>query len=267
MSDDNNHGRGAEPEEPLTPAGTATPSHAERARTLVRGQKSATLCTLSSAEPVGYPYGSLTTFALEGGNPVFLVSQLATHTKNLEADPRASLMVAEESEDDPLASGRVTLVGECKRLEEDEAARATFLKRHESARYYVDFKDFSFFQLAVASVRYIGGYGRMSWVDLAAWQNAEADPLGESARGILDHMNEDHADAVLSYTHAFTRAKEATKAVMVGIDRYGFELSVTTDKGPRPARIAFENEITTPTEARQALVALVGAARKQLSPA
>ena len=58
-----------------------TPSHAEQAQTLVSKMTTATLCTMS-IEPVGYPYGSFVTYAIYNGNPIFLISGLAEHTKN-----------------------------------------------------------------------------------------------------------------------------------------------------------------------------------------
>src|SRR4026208_2033595 len=91
----------------LYDANIPTPTHAERARTLVAQISTGTLCTLA-LEPEGYPYGSLATVAFDGGNPVFLISGLAEHTKNLERDPRASLLVAESGAADPLAHGRGT---------------------------------------------------------------------------------------------------------------------------------------------------------------
>jgi hypothetical protein len=259
------HGRGAAPlEPPLTPEETAAPSHAERSRTLVASRTTGTLCTIAS-EPAGYPYGSFVTFALDNGAPVFLISKLAAHTQHLERDPRASLLVAEDHAEDPLANGRVTLVGDAARLEDSASARAAFLAVHPSAGYYVDFSDFAFWHLTVTSVRYIGGYGRMSWIDGSAWREAAPDPLAPHAAGILRHMNEDHADALVVYARAFTRATEAERSVMTAIDRYGFEMSVTTANGPRPARIAFTTRIATPTEARAALVALVREARAALA--
>ena len=80
-----------------------TPTHAERARTLVARISTGTLCTLA-LEPAGYPYGSFVTVAFENGNPVFLTSRLAEHTKNLERNSRASLLVAEGGSIDPLAN-------------------------------------------------------------------------------------------------------------------------------------------------------------------
>ena len=140
-----------------------TPTHAERARTMVAQLSTGTLCTVAT-EPAGYPYGSFVTVALERGYPVFLISELAEHTKNLRKDARASLLVAQGGADDPLANGRVTLVGDCSLVADPEAARAAYLERHPNAGYYADFKDFNFWRLEVAAVRYIGGYGRMSWV-------------------------------------------------------------------------------------------------------
>lgn len=260
------HGRGSgEREEPLTPPETKAPSHAERARTLVASQKTGTLCTVAR-DPEGYPYGSFVTFALDGPDPVFLISTLAAHTKNLEGDGRASLLVAEHGEGDPLAYGRVTLVGDAAKLDDPGPAREAFLAAHPNAAYYADFSDFAFWKLRVTSVRYIGGYGRMSWVEVADWRGAEADPLAAHVDGIVSHMNEDHADALVSYARAFTRATEAEQVTMSHIDRYGFEMSVETERGPRPARIAFEAEIATPQEARKALVAMVKAARAKLQP-
>ena len=109
--------------EPLYDVNVPTPTHAERARTLVAGIATGTLCTIA-VEPAGYPYGSFVTVAFDGGNPVFLISALAEHTHNLERDARASLLVAEGGSDDPLANGRVTMLGECRRIAADEISRA-----------------------------------------------------------------------------------------------------------------------------------------------
>ena len=52
---------------------------------------------------------------------------------------------------------------------------------------------------------------------------------------------------------------------MTGIDRYGFEMSVAVEDQRRPVRVAFDEPISTPGEARQALVAMVKRARATLS--
>ena len=235
--------------EPLYDVDVPTPTHAERARTLVARIPTGTLCTLA-LEPEGYPYGSFVTVAFDDGDPVFLISGLAEHTKNLQRDPRASLLVSEGGAADPLANGRVTLLGPCTRVDEDGGrARAAFFAAHPNSSYYADFRDFAFWTLHVEQVRYIGGYGRMSWISEADWRSAEPDPLAPSAAGVMAHMNADHADAMVLYCKAFSRATDITSASMTGIDRYGFEMSVMTSQGPRPVRLAFETPVSTPERA------------------
>lgn len=251
--------------EPLYDINVPTPTHAERARTLVARISTGTLCTLA-IEPAGYPYGSFVTVAFDEGNPVFLISALAEHTRNLERDSRASLLVAESGSADPLANGRVTMLGLCTRVDADGgSARAAFLATHPNATYYADFRDFGFWKLHVNSVRYIGGYGRMSWVDQAEWQAAEPDPLGHSAPGIIAHMNTDHADALVLYCKAFSKATDITSASMTGIDRYGFEMSARTSEGPRPVRLAFARPISTAEDARAVLISMLKDARSKLA--
>jgi heme iron utilization protein len=250
-------------EEPLYDTDVATPTHGERAMTLACGLRTATLATIAR-DPEGYPYGSFVTFAVDEGNPVFLISALAEHTRNLMADARASLLVAENVQADPLANARVTLLGRCGTVEsepERESARRAFLAAHPNAAYYAGYGDFSWWKLTVESVRYIGGYGRMSWVSREDWLASRPDPMAEHAPGILEHMNADHAAALLDYCRRFTRATDATAARMTSVDRYGFEMSVTTGKGPRPVRLAFSRPISTPAEAREELVAFAKRAR------
>src|SRR5688572_4885783 len=149
MSEDAHARTSGAASEPLYDVNVRTPTHAERARTLVAQMSTGTLCTLAM-EPAGYPYGSFVTVAFENGDPIFLISALAEHTKNLQQDPRASLLVAESGSADPLANGRVTMLGRCTRVEADAgSARAAFLATHPNATYYADFRDFGFWKLDV----------------------------------------------------------------------------------------------------------------------
>ncbi len=249
---------------PLYDESVPTPSHAERARTLAAQCKTGTLCTLAQ-DPAGHPYGSFVTVAFDRGHPVFLISELAEHTKNLRGDPRASLLVSAGEAVDPLANGRVTLLGECRPASDRAAAAAAYLEQHPNASYYADFADFGYWRLEVTGVRYIGGYGRMSWVDAGDWLAAVPDPLGPHAAGIVRHMNDDHADALPLYCRAFSKGTAVTVATMTGIDRYGFELSAQTPEGPRPIRIGFAAPIATPADARRVLVAMLHEARAALA--
>ena len=240
-----------------------TPSHAERALTLLAAAPDGMLSTLTS-DPAGYPYGSLVLFGLLQRDPVFLISGLAAHTRNLKADQRASLLVRESGPKNPLALGRVTLVGRCEPVADPSEARAVFLGKNPSAKFYADFGDFSYWRLRPERIRYIGGFGRMSWPDLDGWRAAQPDPIAPHAQGILAHMNDDHAAALRLYCEAFSESGPVEQATMTGVDRYGFEMSAQTADGPRPIRVAFRQTATTPGEVRSALVTLVAAARERL---
>jgi len=255
-------GTSSQRQELLYDPNVPTSSHAEQARTMAEKMSTATLCTMS-ADYSGHPYGSFVTYALHNGNPIFLISALAEHTKNLTLDSKASLLIAEGGDGNPLALGRITLIGNCTKVPDSERSemKEIFLSKHESAKFYVDFGDFYFFRLMVDSVRYIGGFGRMSWVDEDSWSLALPDPLQEHADGIIEHMNEDHDDAMLVMCQKMSMAVDTSEAVMTGIDRYGFEMSALTSDGPRPIRLGFDNEATTPDEARIEIVALVKKAR------
>ena len=88
------------------------PTFAERARTLLYLGRIGSLSTLSRKQP-GFPFGSVMPYALDDhGGPIFLISTMAMHTQNLQADPHASLLVTQQdTEGEPLGASRVTLLG------------------------------------------------------------------------------------------------------------------------------------------------------------
>ena len=224
------------------------------------------LSTLA-ADPAGYPYGSVASYGLDDrGNPLFFVSLMAEHTQNAIRDPRASLLVTEPVPDgaDPLASGRATLIGTAwSRSTRPTAttARDRYLVANPSASYYIEFGDFVFYRLTVESIRYVGGYGRMSWVDAEAYAVAEADPLAGSATGIIEHMNADHADAQVLYCRHLAGHPDTTSASMSAVDRYGFEMIAITPNGRHAVRLGFPEPCTDANQVRVAMVSLIAKAR------
>lgn len=145
-------------------------SAAPACRQLASRARFGALATIAR-EPAGFPFATLVAVAFDGqGRPLLLLSGLAEHTKNLEQDGRASLLVTEPSEA-PLAAGRMTLLGPCEKVpaEEVDAARAAFLAVHPDAAQYAGFADFAFWRLAVEGVRWVGGFGRMEWLDGAEY--------------------------------------------------------------------------------------------------
>lgn len=235
------------------------PSHAERMRTLIGLKTIGTLSTMS-AKVGGYPFGSLMPYALdERGRPIFLISRMAMHTHNLRKDGRASLFVEQPAADgDALGAARGTVVGDVAEVPVAEVGgvRDLYLARHENAKYWVDFDDFSFYRLEPVDVYYVGGFGVMGWVAAEEYARAEADPLAGVAAGIIAHMNADHADSLVLLAKKYA-GMEATEAAMTSVDRLGFTLRLKMAEGMKGARINFLREVTTAGEARGVLVEMV----------
>lgn len=258
MASSRQHAAPAVPERAPVPE----PGLAERGRTLIQIGRIGTLATHSRKQP-GYPFGSLMPYASdEQGRPVFLISSMAMHTQNLNADVRASLLVVAEGAEDPLGAARITLVGEVRPLvaEEVAAVRDLYLGRHANARYWVDYNDFGFYRLQPADVYFVGGFGVMGWVTAGQYAGSQPDPLADDASGILQHMNADHADALLLLARAAGETG-AHAATMTAVDRLGFHVRLRSGDRVHGARIAFLREVRNSQEARTVLVEMVRAAR------
>ncbi len=243
------------------------PSHAERARTLVYLGRTGMLSTLSRRHP-GHPFGSVMPYALdEQGRPLLLISSMAMHTQNLAGDSRASLLVTQPGwTEDPLAAGRVTLMGTARPVSPAEkvAVRGLYLARHPEAASWVDFEDFAFWRLEVADVYLVGGFGVMGWVQASVYATARPDPLADAAAGIIEHMNRDHPDALVIFARVLAGAA-ADEASMVSVDRLGFKLRLRSGARLWSVRIPFSREVTTPEESRTTLIEMLDAARRHMS--
>ncbi len=233
----------------------------ELGRRLLRSARSGSLATLGQD---GHPSASLVSLATDiDGTPLILVSALSSHTGNLEADPRCSLLLAPGGKGDPLAHARITLKLRARKVERDSEAgariRRRFLARQPKAALYADFGDFSFFALDLENASLNGGFGR-------AYELTPADLLGEAAavqavtameEGAVAHMNEDHADAIQNYATALLGAEPGAWR-MTGLDPDGADLML----GDKVLRLVFPRTAGTSTEVQKVLVELAIAARK-----
>lgn len=244
------------------------PTFAERARTLAHLGRTGTLAT-ASRRHAGHPFASVMPYALDAeGRPLFLISAMAMHTQNLEADRRASLLIAQPDwSGDPLAAARLTLLGDAHRLTTAEAseARAAYLARHPRASYWVDFDDFAFWRLEPLHVYFVGGFAAMDWVTAADYAAARPDPLADAAAGIVEHMNRDHAGALVAYARHYA-GETADEATMVTIDRLGFTLRLRQGDRLSSVRLGFPVEVTTPAQSRDVLIDMLERARSDVAP-
>lgn len=236
-------------------------SAAEEARTILAANVTGALATLTKD---GDPWASIVTYGvLADGSPVFSLSTLAAHGRNLQRDQRASLAVSETVPParDPADSGRVTVAGVAEeptgeRLEE---ARRAYEAAVSSAAIFGGFSDFSWW---VERVRWVGGFGRMDSVGPESFAAAAADPVALHAPAAIVHLNADHADALLLLARTLSGHTDAERATCVGADRYGLDLELVTPRGRTAARVGFAQPVREPDGLRAATVATVARARE-----
>lgn len=225
-------------------------SIAAQARALLAGESHGVLST-HSVEMPGYPFGSVVPYCLDrAGRPLILISRLAQHTRNIAADPKVSLLVAEQGGSDVQAVGRVSCLAQAEPLAEDDDAAGRYCCYFPVGRDYLQMGDFAFYQLVPMRAHYVGGFGRIHWVDTA--DLILPNPFtAQEEQGVLEHMNADHVDALRHYCdRAGIAIAQGEAPVMVGVDGEGLHLRL----GARVARIRFDAAVSRLGEVRQALV-------------
>ncbi len=224
------------------------------ARRFARSQHSGVLSTISRRIE-GFPFGSVAPFILDhAGRPVILISSLAEHTKNIDADPRVSLIVQPYAAD-MQATGRVTVLGRAEKIADKSELGPRYLRFHPQAADYFAMHDFSFYRIEPVRIRWIGGFGRIHWVEPEHYL-LPPSPLAEQEEGILAHMNTDHADNLRAYCR-HVHGVESADVEMIGIDADGFD--VRADQGD--LRFEFGTPVADAQQARKALVTLTQATR------
>lgn len=221
-----------------------------QARALVRGYRSGVLSTHSLKHP-GYPYGSaLPHVADHAGRPVVLISHLAEHTHNLEADPRASFIVCAQGPD-LQAQPRATLLGETHLVADQESIARRYLRFYPEHAQYLQIGGFGFFALEPRQVRYIQGFGGLHWIAGDSYLAAGTTAMADAESSVLEHMNNDHGDALRDYCRA-THAVDPGGVEMIGVDCDGFDVRAEGNL----LRFAFEEQVDAPAQLRAVFIAL-----------
>lgn len=225
----------------------------KQARDLLLQNYQGILCTNSKDMP-GYPFGSVVPYVIDRqGQPVILISTIAQHTNNILSDNKVSLIVTEDDADDLQTAGRVTYIGDARKLDDnDNDAMERYYEFFPQSRGYHKTHDFDFYTIDLQRVRYIGGFGEIYWVKKDSF--LLPNPFNrEQEQGMLNHMNQDHADSIRHYCdlYGIHVAKKQTP-VMAGIDSEGFHIRI----GKRIHRINFKQPVNTGEAVRKALVDL-----------
>lgn len=229
------------------------------ARTLVFKTHAGVMSTISN-NLRGYPFGSVTPYMCdEQGRIYFFISDIAQHTKNLKQDSRMSLTIFDAADyGDQNEHGRVTLVGDGSIVTKDrcEVLLDKYIALYPEAASYRNAHDFQLWQLDVVRVRYIGGFGKIFWLEQNEWQ-AQPKKWDESQQqSMITHMNEDHQDAMSLILMQHYSVADNTP-IMSGLLSTGFYIQ----SHKRNYFINFANECDSPLAVRKALVALTNQAR------
>jgi heme iron utilization protein len=232
------------------------------AKGLLRATRAGTLATLD--RNTGYPFASLVNVATDAdGALLILISRLSTHTANLEADGRASMLLASTGKGDPLAHPRLTVLGTFVQLAreqgDEQRARRRFLARHPKSELYAGFADFSFWRLNTVSAHLNGGFARAADLKAAdiVTEISDADNLIDAEASAVAHMNQDHADAVRLYATKLLGAQDGPWH-LTGLDPDGLDLA----NGDAILRLPFADRVVDADQLRKVVVALAAAARK-----
>lgn len=191
-----------------------------------------------SAKEAGYPYGSVLPFCLDAsGAPLFLISELAQHTRNLQAEPKASLTLFEGSDSDAVQAGaRLVLLGEVEFLGAGEAAKLAprYYRYLPSAPDYRLLTDFRFARLKLHKAHFIAGFGQIRWLEPEALRIVS--PLGpDQENAMIEDLNTREEALLETLWHRLTSEPAEEPVALVGIDGLGGDLR----QGARLLRFRF----------------------------
>ena len=192
----------------MIPDKTTPQTTARDARQLLRAHRYGALSTLSKKFD-GHPFGSITPYLVDhDGSLLILISALAEHTKNIQNDPRVSLITHNQEDSHIQTQGRITLVGTAALEPKRELAGKRYLRYFPEAQTYYDMPDFQFYRIVPQALRYIGGFGDIHWVKADRYQ-VPANALAAEEDALLKQVN---------------AGRTAAQGSVIGIDCDGLDL-------------------------------------------
>jgi putative heme iron utilization protein len=241
-------------------------SHIHQARILMKRQHTGVLST-QSLSVKGYPFGSIIPFMMiDNGNIIIYASDIAQHSRNMKSDNKISLCAYDAAQADSQASARVTVLAEASWDDVTKDNQARYFRLFPQATNYKDTHDFRFYTLQTTRVRYIGGFGEIYWFSKEEWGGDYAE-LSSMETGMIDHMHEDHLDALVEIIADANGEKlSEQEAAMLTAFPEGFHYTKVGSDTKSIDFIAFMKPITEHYSARKAMVDLTHKAREKRSP-
>ena len=150
----------------------------------------------------GFPFASAVPFITDAHHrPIMLISALAEHSRNLLANPRASLMIAMALGAGEMA--RVSLVGEVHPVEAAPHLIARYLRYHPHAERFLQLGDFRFHRFEPVRVLTVGGFAKASWLEGSRLTEVPVISLSDEADLLARYAQEGRQDCLLRGIDAF----------------------------------------------------------------
>jgi putative heme iron utilization protein len=190
---------------------------------LLRNSSEGVLSTISVRNE-GYPFGSFVTYITDVDRSVIIyASNIAQHTINLKENSKSCLTLFKIDDDlDKQNSSRMTLLGDLQSMPEKEIdeTRARFEEFLPESKKYAAMHDFNFYRLHIDQIRWIGGFGKIAWLDNKDWKQFKPKWMSNQT-SIIDHMNKDHTKNISASLNAQHNVQDPeAKMFALSIDGY-----------------------------------------------
>ena len=159
-----------------------------------------------------------------------------------------------------LKGARVSYMCTAEQLDEkeEELTGKRYLRFFPEAQNYFKAHGFSFYRINPKRIRYIEGFGKIYWVE-AKDVLMPSTALMDAEKKIIEHMNNDHADALAQYCRHYFK-QNGDSPHMIAIDPEGF--TVRTKKND--LYFTFNKECKTAEDVRAEMVRMVNTSSKNL---
>jgi len=248
------------------------PSPPVAVRNLVEHARFGHLCTMMSGmhhRRAGYPFGTLIDFAADGaGYPIFCLSPLAIHSRNLLEEPRASLVVQMPGWTG-LANARVTIFGDVYQLppEMQTSARDIFFAKHANERKerWVS-GNFVYFRMnKIVDIYFVGGFGTVQWIDPGEYINSKPDDVVlQTPTRTLQTLNELFSRDLVKLISP-SLPQPVDELIFISIDASGADVRVRMGSEFSVERLGFSSKVHNVEEAIEAVKVAMAALNKIVS--
>ena len=232
---------------------------AERARTCASlGVKHGAALSTQTDKLGGAALCTFAEYVLDGdGAPVLLLdARRAEHSKNLQADPRCSLLLqARDLDDRAAAVARVTIAGTATPVPKSAPDRVVLETQFGVAHPYADalLEDgrFDLWRVAPSEIFYVGGFGvGTTWVEKDDYTEAKPDAVAHEAVGLCKTLNGDKHAQDRSTIASTLLGLDDSEVRVDGVDRLGLDVRVKTPDSTDEYRIGFRVPARTVEDAK-----------------